>query len=88
MFVVLFGGWSRLFKYLLINFFIHVPNNNQSTSVSMKSADVSSQDVDRDRARDRERTRANEEAGPESGGGVPSLVITGATEQVSGDRKA
>lgn len=52
----------------------------------MKSADVSSQDVDQDQ--DRERTRANEEADPESGGGVPSLVITGATEQVSGDRKA
>lgn len=54
----------------------------------MKSDDVSSQDVDQDQDQDRERTRANEEAGPESGGGVPSLVITGAAEQVSGDRKA
>lgn len=52
----------------------------------MKSADVSGWDVDQDG--DRERTRANQEADPESGGSVPSLVITGATEQVSRDRKA
>lgn len=52
----------------------------------MKSANVSGWDVDQDR--DRERTRANQEADPESGGSVPSLVITGATEQVSRDRKA
>lgn len=52
----------------------------------MKTADVFGQDVDQDRVR--EWTRANQEADPEWGDGVPSLVITGATEQVSGDRKA
>lgn len=41
-----------------------------------------------DQDRDQERTRANQEADPESGGSVPSLVITGAIEQVSRDRKA
>lgn len=52
----------------------------------MKSAGVSSWDVDKDQ--DQERTRANQEADPASGGSVPSLVITGASEQVSRDRKA
>lgn len=35
---------------------------------------------------DRDQPGANQEAAPESGGGVPSLLISGAAEQVSRDR--
>lgn len=51
-------------------------------TLSMNSADLDQTD------QGRQRSRASQEAGPESGGGVPSLVISGAPEQVSGDRKA
>ncbi|XP_029697690.1 ankyrin repeat domain-containing protein SOWAHC isoform X3 [Takifugu rubripes] len=52
---------------------------NQTLQLDLDHADVSGWDVDQDW--DRERTRANQEADPESGGSVPSLVITRATEQ-------
>ncbi|XP_056907325.1 uncharacterized protein LOC130535917 isoform X2 [Takifugu flavidus] len=52
---------------------------NQTLQLDIDHADVSGWDVDQDW--DRERTRANQEADPESGGSVPSLVITRATEQ-------
>lgn len=68
--------WSVLLVKLQLHFQI------KPISLSMNSAELDQTD------RGLQRSRASQEAGPESGGGVPALVISGAAEQVSRDRKA